>query len=175
MALNEHIYAHLSFLQWFFGATNSDNLTSINIKYQAHTSKNKICSQHRDVTQRSGKREPNTSEVRMRDLTERPHTKNGSARHYLGLRAKRSRRILKSQVEWSVPQLCPALSDPMECSPPGSAVHGMLQARTLERFAISSPRGSSQPRDRTHVSHFAGRYFTVWATREAILFFFLPT
>ena len=50
-------------------------------------------------------------------------------------------------------QLCPALSDLTDCSPPGSSVHGILQTRLLERAAISSPRGPSQPRDRTRVSH----------------------
>ena len=39
--------------------------------------------------------------------------------------------------------------NPMDCSPPGSSVHGILQARTLEWVAISFSRGSSQPRDRT--------------------------
>ena len=45
---------------------------------------------------------------------------------------------------------------PMDCSPPGSSVHGIFQARILEWVAISSSRGSSPPRDRTHVS-FIGR------------------
>ena len=44
---------------------------------------------------------------------------------------------------------------------------GILQARTLEQVATPSSRGSSQPRDRTQVSCFAGRFFTAWATREA--------
>ena len=52
-------------------------------------------------------------------------------------------------------------------SPPGSSVHGIFQARILEWVAIPFSRGSSQPRDRTQVSHIAGRFFTVWATREA--------
>ena len=43
-------------------------------------------------------------------------------------------------------------SDPMDCSPPGSSIHGILQARILEWVAISSSRGSSQHRDQTHVS-----------------------
>ena len=47
---------------------------------------------------------------------------------------------------------CPTLCDPMNCSPPGSSVHGILQARILEWVAISFSRGSSQPRDWTHVS-----------------------
>ena len=55
---------------------------------------------------------------------------------------------------------------PMDCSLPGSSVHGTLQARILEQVAISYSRGSSQPRDRTPVFCIAGRFFTVWATRE---------
>ena len=49
-------------------------------------------------------------------------------------------------------QLCLTLCDPIHCSPPGSSVHGILQARILEWVAISSSRGSFQPRDQTHVS-----------------------
>ena len=44
---------------------------------------------------------------------------------------------------------------------------GILQAQILEWVAMPSSRGSSQPRDRTQVSHIAGRFFTIWATREA--------
>ena len=55
----------------------------------------------------------------------------------------------------------------MDGSPPGSSVHGLLQARILEWVAISFSRGSSRPRDPTWVSHIAGRFFTVRATREA--------
>ena len=51
-------------------------------------------------------------------------------------------------------QSCSTLCDPMDWSPPGSSVHGMLQARILEWVAISSSRGSSPPRDRTpHLLH----------------------
>ena len=66
-----------------------------------------------------------------------------------------------------VAQSCLTLCDPMDWSPPGSSVHGILQARILEWGAISSSRGSSQPRDWTWVSYIAGRRFTLWATREA--------
>ena len=55
----------------------------------------------------------------------------------------------------------------MDCSPPGSSVHGILQARILEWIAMPSSRGSSQPRDRTQVSGIEGGFFSVWATREA--------
>ena len=68
-----------------------------------------------------------------------------------------------------VTQLCPMLCDPMDCSPPGSSAHGILQARILEWFAISYSKGSSQPKDRTLVSWIAGVFFTVWGTREALL------
>ena len=53
------------------------------------------------------------------------------------------------------------------CSPLGSSVHGVLQARILEWVAMSSPRESSRPRDQTHVSYMTGRFFTVGATKEA--------
>ena len=61
------------------------------------------------------------------------------------------------------------LSDPMVCSPSGSSVQGILQARILEWVAISFSRESSQPRDWTQVSCIADRFFTVWATREALI------
>ena len=61
----------------------------------------------------------------------------------------------------------PTLCDPMDYSPPGSSVHGTLQSRVLEWVAILFSRGSSWPRDWTLVSCVAGRFFTVWATREA--------
>ena len=53
------------------------------------------------------------------------------------------------------------LCDPMDCSPPGSSVHGILQARILEWVAMSSSRGSSQPRDQTQVSLIAGGFLAV--------------
>ena len=62
-------------------------------------------------------------------------------------------------------QLCPTLCDPMDCSSPVSSVHGIHQA-ILEWVAIPFSRGSSQPRDGTWVSCIAGRFFTIWATRE---------
>ena len=67
-----------------------------------------------------------------------------------------------------VAESCPTLWDPVDGSPPGSTVHGILQARILEWVTISSSRGSSQPRDQTQVSCIAGRLFTIWASREAL-------
>jgi len=55
-------------------------------------------------------------------------------------------------MKWSeVTQSCPTLCNPMDCSLPHSSIHGIFQARVLEWVAISFSRGSSQPRDRTHV------------------------
>ena len=72
--------------------------------------------------------------------------------------------------ECSVAQPCLTLCDPLDCSPPGSSVHGILQARILEWVAMLSSRGSSRHKDQTrvfHVSWIAGRFFTHWATWQA--------
>ena len=73
--------------------------------------------------------------------------------------------VQKSESE--VAQSCPTLCDPVDYSPPGSSVHGILQARILERVTISFSRGSFWPRDRTQVSRIGGKCFNLWATREA--------
>ena len=59
------------------------------------------------------------------------------------------------------------LCGPMDCSPPGSSVHGISQGRILEWVAISYSRASSWARDQTHVYCITGRFYTIWATREA--------
>ena len=64
-----------------------------------------------------------------------------------------------------VPQLCPALCHPMDCSPPGFSVHRIFQARVLDWVPLPSSRGSSW-RDWTQVSCITGRFLTVWATWE---------
>ena len=76
--------------------------------------------------------------------------------------------VICLQVKSEVAQSCPTLCNPMACSPPGSSVHGVVQARELEWVVISFSRGSSRPRDQTWVSRIAGRRFTIWATREAL-------
>ena len=67
----------------------------------------------------------------------------------------------KSPLESEVAQSCPTLCYPVDCSPPGSSVPGILQASILEWVAISFSRGSSRPRDRTQVSHIVGRCFNL--------------
>ena len=68
-----------------------------------------------------------------------------------------------SYLIWKCPKVkslsCPTLCDPMDCSLPGSSVHGIFQAIILEWVAISFSRASSQPRDQTHVSCSVGRRF----------------
>ena len=71
--------------------------------------------------------------------------------------------LIITQCVFSFAQWCPTLCDPMDCSPPGSSVHGIFQARILEWVGISSSRVSFWPRDQTHVSCFsctAGGLFT---------------
>ena len=65
---------------------------------------------------------------------------------------------------------CLTLCDPMDWSPPGSSVHGILLARTVEWVAMPSSMVSYQPRDWTCVSCnfcITGGFFTIWATRLA--------
>ena len=69
-----------------------------------------------------------------------------------------------------VAKLCLTLYDPMDCSLPGSSVHGISQSRILEWVAISFSSGSSQPRDWTHVSCTGRWILHHWTTREAHLF-----
>ena len=66
-----------------------------------------------------------------------------------------------------VTQSCLTLCGPMDYSPPGSSVYGILQARIPEWVAMPFSRVSSRPRDWTWVSGTVGRIFTIWATWEA--------
>ena len=80
---------------------------------------------------------------------------------------------MNSKIDWNTHSVSdevlvthsrPTLCNPMDCSP----VCGILQPRILEWVATFFSRGSSQSRDRTWVSCFAGRFFTIWASREAL-------
>ena len=72
-----------------------------------------------------------------------------------------------------VAQLCPSLCGPMNYSPLGSSIHGILQARRLEWVAIPFSRRSSRPRCQTWVSCLADRCFAIWATRELMTYYLL--
>ena len=65
------------------------------------------------------------------------------------------------KVKVLVDESCPSFCDSMDCSPPGSFVHGILQARILEWVTIAFSRVSSSPRDRTQVSNITGRFLTI--------------
>ena len=67
-----------------------------------------------------------------------------------------------------VAKLCPSVCDPMDCRPPGSSVHGISQARILEWVTMSFSRGSSWPRDGTHVFCIGRQILYCWATKEAL-------
>ena len=73
----------------------------------------------------------------------------------------------KKVKESEVTQSCPTLCHPMNCSLPGSSVHGIFQAIVLEWIAISFSGGSSRPRDQTWVSLIVDRRFTFWATSKS--------
>ena len=89
--------------------------------------------------------------------------------------------VLQPLPSNEVAQSCLTLCDPMDCSPPGSSVHRILQARILEWVAISFSRVSSQPRDWTHIScigrgflyhqHNQGSPISVWGHFKAVLAF----
>ena len=87
------------------------------------------------------------------------------------VRSKPAEQWPRSSLQWISPKgvsECELLScvfaTPWTCSPSGSSVHGILQAKILERVAIPYSRGSSWLRDRIQVSWLAGKPFTVWAT-----------
>ena len=77
-------------------------------------------------------------------------------------------KLLLFGMKSEVAQSCPTLCNLMDCSLPGSSIHGIFQAIILEWIAISFSRGSSPPRDWTWVSRIVERHFTVWATREVL-------
>ena len=105
------------------------------------------------------------SEGRKARIHWRDNPSEGVWREPLRVRDCPGKSILRNQHRWWWFS-CSVVSDScdlMDCSPPGSSVHGILQARTLEWVAISFSRGSSWPRDWTQVSCIAGRFFTDWA------------
>ena len=90
------------------------------------------------------------------------YTLHAAGHHW---KKKKKTNTVVSIVKVLVIQACPTLCDPMDYSLRGSSIHGIFKARILKWAAISFSRGSSQPRDRTWVSHIVGRCFTVWAKK----------
>ena len=85
----------------------------------------------------------------------------GVAQSWTRLKQFSMRVLLIGESESEVAQLWLTLCNPMDCSLPGSSVHGIFQAIVLEWIAISFSRGSSQPRAQTRVSRIVDRRFTV--------------
>ena len=75
-------------------------------------------------------------------------------------------KLIRKWKKVLVAQSCWTLCDHKDGSPPGSSVHGLVQARILEWVPIPFSRGSSQPRDRTQVSCIVGRFFILWAMAQ---------
>ena len=65
-------------------------------------------------------------------------------------------------------QFCLILCDPMDCSPPGSSVHGIIQARILEWIALPPPGDLSDPGIKPEYPSLAGGFFTTSTTWEAL-------
>ena len=79
------------------------------------------------------------------------------------------------KVKVLVAQSCSTLCNMMDCSPPGSSVHKISQARILEWVAIPFSSGSSQPMDRTQISYIAGKFFiSVLPGKPIIIIIFYP-
>ena len=91
---------------------------------------------------------------------------HGSVSLQLGLGSATAPLHGNSKTSFLCAQSCPTLYDPMDCNPPGSSVHGIFQARILGWIAISSSRGSSQPRDWTHVFCIGRQILYCWAIGE---------
>ena len=105
------------------------------------------------------------SQTKLSDWTELNWTESSTLRY-----AKRKHRCslgykLQSPV---LPLWQPSSSSRISCcSLPGTSVHEILQARILEGVMIPFSRGSLWPRDQTHISCTAGRFFTIWATGKS--------
>ena len=82
-------------------------------------------------------------------------------------------RLYVSKWKVLVAQSCPILCHPMDCSPPGSSVLGILQARTLEWVSMPSSRGSSPSRDQTWVFCIALGFFTTEPLEKPMVALFL--
>ena len=83
-------------------------------------------------------------------MTKHAHRNTGVVPNFKAMVKVEEREVAQSYL---------TLFDPVDCSPPGSSIHGILQARTQEWAAISFSRVSSRPRDRTLVSRILGRRF----------------
>ena len=97
------------------------------------------------------------------------HDKNSYESKHRGSKSQQDENCLWQSESISLLFMSNSATSWTVCRSLGSSVHGFFQARILEWVAIPFSRESSQPRDQTWVSCIAGRFFTIWATREAHL------
>ena len=123
--------------------------------------------------------EPHVSQELGNDNWIQKCNSNGRSGSSWYLQFQQKERLLRGLGMWCnclVTKPCSTLCDPVDCSTPGSSVHGISQARILQWFAISFSRGSSQPRDGTCVSYIAGTFLRCrrilyhWITRKALYY-----
>ena len=124
------------------GKGEKERYTHVNAEFQRIAMRDKkafLSNQCKEI-------EENNRIGKTRDLFKKLRDTNGTFHAKMGSMKDRNGMDL-TESESEVAQSCLTLCDPMDCSPPGSSVHGFLQARILEWVAISFSRGSSQPRD----------------------------
>ena len=100
--------------------------------------------------------------TRLRHPCDSPGKNTGVGCHFL-------LQCMNMKSESEVTQSCPTLHDPMDCSLPGSSIHGIFQARILEWVANSFSRGSSWPRDQTCFSCIGRWVVYRWATGKSTM------
>ena len=133
---------------WSVGSPLDEGLPGmrwISLPSACHPSRWAIASQREQVSQ--AERSDAVANRRPHSQVERTEREVVDFRRGKGTKGKWW--VKKDKGKMLVAQLCLTLCDPMDCSPPGSSVHGILQARILQWLAISFSRGSSPPRDQT--------------------------
>ena len=143
------------------GTGEKDRYTHLNAEFQRTARRDKkafLSDQCKEIEENNTMGKTRDLFQKIRDDKGPFHAKMGAIKDRNGMDLteediKRWQEHTESEVAQSGLTLC----DPVDCSPPGSSVHGILQARILEWVAVSFSKGSSRPRDRTQVSRIAGK------------------
>ena len=151
------------------GKGEKERYIHLNAEFQRIARRDKkafLTDQYKEIQENSRMGKTRDLFKKIRDIKGTSHAKMGTIKDRNGTDLTEAEDIKKrrqedTQSESEVAQSCPTLCDHMNGSLPGSAIHGIFQARILDWAAISFSRGSSQPRDRTRVSCIAHRRFTV--------------
>ena len=146
-----------------------ERYSHLNAEFQRITRKDKkafLSNQCKEIEENNRMGKTRDLFKKFKDAKGTFHAKMGSIKDRNGMDLTEAEDIKKRWQEYTeseseVAQSYLTLCHPMDCSLLGSSVHGIFQARILEWVAISFSTGSSQPRDRSQVSHIVGRRFTV--------------